>query len=460
MSDITQSLAEIVGESYVSDQPEEAYFYARDPGLMPTHEPDYVVVPKTVEEIQKIVRLANREKIPIVPMGAGLALTGLVIPLKGGIVVDMKRMTRILGVNEKARLVTVEGGTSQGLLRAYLEKNYPRLRHSIPDSPATATIAANVMIHGQGRLSQQYGFNSDMVAGLEVVLASGDICKIGSSAISPDWFSKGAPMPDLSGLFLGWFGATGIITKVALKLYPRKKMRDVEIFITDRADLIPDIVFELTHTEMVEDINIFTQPLPMIFKDNHHMTIFFTGDTDTELEFKRKMIWDSLDRFIKSKDGGFMGVSPAMKPTLLDMPQRSVSRFADVKKGGGFEYSGPIILVEKYPECAQKIKELAEKYDLGYSGMARIIGRGHCMMYGFAFTFNRADPDMMERTRKALHEVSKFALEAGGVFWKPTVDEQKMAIDKMDRNTLALMGMIKKNLDPNGIMNPGNWEVK
>jgi glycolate oxidase len=460
MSDITQSLAEIVGESYVSDQPEEAYFYARDPGLMPTHEPDYVVVPKTVEEIQKIVRLANREKIPIVPMGAGLALTGLVIPLKGGIVVDMKRMTRILGVNEKARLVTVEGGTSQGLLRAYLEKNYPRLRHSIPDSPATATIAANVMIHGQGRLSQQYGFNSDMVAGLEVVLASGDICKIGSSAISPDWFSKGAPMPDLSGLFLGWFGATGIITKVALKLYPRKKMRDVEIFITDREDLIPDIVFELTHTEMVEDINIFTQPLPMIFKDNHHMTIFFTGDTDTELEFKRKMIWDSLDRFIKSKDGGFMGVSPAMKPTLLDMPQRSVSRFADVKKGGGFEYSGPIILVEKYPECAQKIKELAEKYDLGYSGMARIIGRGHCMMYGFAFTFNRADPDMMERTRKALHEVSKFALEAGGVFWKPTVDEQKMAIDKMDPNTLALMGMIKKNLDPNGIMNPGNWEVK
>jgi len=459
MSDITKSLAEIVGENHVSDRPEEAYFYARDPGLMPAHEPDYVVVPKTAEEIRNVVRLANREKIPIVPMGAGMALTGLIIPLKGGIVIDMKRMTRILEVNEKARLVMVEGGASQGLLRAYLEKNYPKLRHSIPDSPATATIAANVMIHGQGRLSQQYGFNSDMVAGLEVVLASGEICRIGSGSISPDWFSKGAPMPDLSGLFLGWFGATGIITKVALKLYPKKKMRDVEIFITDREDLIPDMVYELTHTEMVEDINVFAQPLPMIFKDNHHMTIFFTGDTDTEIEFKRKMIWDSLDRFIRSKDGGFMGVPPVMKPTLLDMPQRSVTRFADVKKGGGFEYSGPIILVEKYPECSRKIKELAEKYDLGYSGMARIISRGHCMMYGFAFTFNRADPDMMERTRKALHEVSEYALEAGGIFWKPTVDEQKMAIDKMDPNTRALMGMIKKDMDPNGIMNPGNWEV-
>ncbi|MBW1779808.1 MAG: FAD-binding oxidoreductase [Deltaproteobacteria bacterium] len=459
MTDIAQSLAKIVGDAYFSNHPEEAYFYARDPGLMPHHEPDYVVVPKSAEEIQEIVRLANREKIPIVPMGAGLALTGLVIPLKGGIVIDMKRMNGILKVDEKARHAIVEGGTSQGLLRSHLEKHYPRLRHSIPDSPATATIAANVMIHGQGRLTQQYGFNSDMISGLEVVLPSGEICKIGSCALSPDWFSKGPPLPDLSGLFLGWFGATGIITKIAVKLYPKKKLRDVEIFITDRADLVPEMVYELTHTEMVEDINAFSQPKPMIFKDNHHITLFFTGDTDEEIEFKRKTIWHALDPFIKSKDGGFMGVPPVMKPTLLDMPQRSVSRFADVTKGGGFEYSGPIIMVEKYPDCARKILELAEKYDLGYSGMARIIGRSHAMMFGFAFTFNRADPDMMERTRKALHEVSVFALEAGGVFWKATVDEQKMAMEKMDPTTLGLMKMIKENMDPNGIMNPGNWEV-
>ncbi len=459
MSDITLSLAKIVGENYVSSGEEELYFYARDPGLMPAHKPDYVVVPKTAEEVQKIVRLAGKEKIPLVPMGAGMALTGLIIPLKGGIVVDMKRINKILEVNEKARYVIVEGGTSHGLLKSYLEKNYPRLRHSIPDSPATATIAANVMIHGQGRLTQQYGFNSDMVTGLEVILPSGEICKIGSCSISPDWFSKGAPLPDLSGLFLGWFGSTGIITKVALKLYPRKRMRDVDIFITDREDLIPDIIYEITHTEMVEDINIFAQPLPMIFKDNHHITIFLTGDTDEELEFKRKMIWDALDGFIKNKDGGFMSVPPVMKPTLLDMPQKSVCRFADVKKGGGFEYSGPIILVEKYPECSRKLMELASKYDLAYSAMARIIGRGHCMMFGFSFTFNRADPDMMERVRKALHEVSNYALESGGVFWKPTVDEQRMALERMDPNTRNLMKMIKNNLDPNGIMNPGNWEV-
>jgi len=460
MIDIASSLAGIVGESYVSSHAEELYFYARDPGLMPPHPPEYVVVPESVEEIQEIVGLANREKIPLVPMGAGLALTGLIIPLRGGIVLDMKRMNRILEVDERGRYAIVEGGTSQGALKAYLQKHHPTLRHSIPDAPPIATIAANLMIHGQGRLAQQYGFNSDMVSGLEVVLPTGELCNVGSSAISPYWFSKGAPLPDLSGLFLGWFGATGIITKVGLKLYPNKRMRDVEMFITDKAEVVPDIIQELTHTEMVEDITVFSQPLPMIFKGNHHVTIFFTGDSEEEIEFKRKMVWKCLDRFIQSKDGGFMMLPPVMKPTLLDSPQRSVSRFADVKKGGGFEYSGPIIPVAKYPECSQKVVELGDKYDLAYSAMTRIISRGHCMMFSFAFTFNRADPDMMSRAKKALEEGSEFALKAGGVFWKATVDEQQMAIQAMEPNFRALMKMIKENLDPNGIMNPGNWEVK
>ena len=459
MSDIYKALAGIVGENHVSYQPEELFFYARDPGLMPANKPDYVVLPGTSSEIQEIVRLANREKISIVPMGAGLALTGLVIPLKGGIVVDMKRMHKIIKVYERARYAIVEGGTSQGFLKSYLEKNHPRLRHSIPDAPPTATIASNVIIHGQGRLTQQYGFNSDMVSGLEVVLPSGEICTIGSASISSDWFSKGAPLPDLSGLFLGWFGTTGIITKVGLKLYPKKKIRDVEIFVTDNENLVPDMVYEITHTEMVEDVLIFTQPLPMMFKDNHHVSFYLTGDTDEEIEFKRKMTWRALDGFIRNKDGGFMSISPAMKPSLLEMPQTSASRLADVKKGGGFEYSGPIITVEKYPQCSRKLVEMSSKYNLAYSGMIRIIGRGHSMMFGFAFTFNRADPDMMDRTTKALEEISEYVLEIGGVYWKPTVAEQKVAIERMDPNTRSLMKMIKDSLDPNGIMNPGNWEV-
>ncbi|MGA2517458.1 MAG: FAD-binding oxidoreductase [Thermodesulfobacteriota bacterium] len=458
MSDILKSLIEILGDRGVSNSAEELWFYSRDPGVLAPHLPDYVVAPETTEHVQKVVQLANRERIPIVPMGNGMALTGLVIPLKGGIVMDMKRMNKILEVNEKARYVVVEGGTSQGVLKAYLQDHYPRLRHSLPDAPPVTTIAANVALHGQGRLTQQYGFNSDMVTGLEVVLPTGDICKIGSPSLGPYWFSKGPTLPDLSGLFLGWLGTTGIITKVGLKLYPNKKFRDVELFVTDKVELVSEVLYKLTHLEMLEDINVWFQPKPLMFKDNYHITIYFTGDTEEEIEFKRRMIWDSVQEFIDTKDGGFMGLQ-FMKERLLEMPQRGVADFADVPKGGGFEYSGPITLIEHFPQYAAKVIELAAKYNVLYASSARIISGGHSMMFSISFAFNRKDQAMMSRVKNALDEATEFALKMGGIPWKPNFMEQKMVMQKMDPNTLKLLQMVKRNLDPQGIMNPGNWEV-
>jgi FAD/FMN-containing dehydrogenase len=458
MSDILQALIEIVGEKGVSNSPEELWFYSRDPGVLTPHLPDFVVAPKTTEQVQKVVQLANREKIPIVPMGNGMSLTGLVIPLKGGIVMDMKRMNKILEVNAKARYAVVEGGTSQGMLKAFLQDHHPNLRHSLPDAPPTTTIAANVSLHGQGRLTQQYGFNSDMVTGLEVVLPTGDICKIGSPSLGPYWFSKGPTLPDLSGLFLGWLGTTGVLTKVGLKLYPNKKIREVELFVTDRVDLVSEILFRLTHLEMLEDINVWFQPRPLLFKDNYHITIYFTGDTEEEVAFKRKLIWDSVQEFIDSKDGGFMGID-FLKDTLLEMPQRGIAGFADVPKGGGFEYSGPITLIEHFPQYAAKVIELAEKYNVLYASSARVISGGHSMMFSISFAFNRADPAMMARVKSALDEATEFALDMGGIPWKPNYMEQRMTLQKMDPNTRKLLQMVKRNLDPQGIMNPGNWEV-
>jgi glycolate oxidase len=459
-SALYDSLVEIVSKDFVSDQKEERYFYARDGGLMPPHEPDFVVMPKTTTEVQEIVKLANKEKVSLVPMGAGLALTGLVIPQRGGIVLDMKRMDRILEVNEKARYVVVEAGVTQGALKSYLQKHHPHLRHSIPDSPPVATIVANAVIHGQGRLSQQHGFNSDMVSGLEVVLPTGELCHIGSCSVSSYWFSKGAPLPDLSGLFLGWFGTTGIITKLGLKLYPCKKMRDVMVFLTDKAELIPDIMLKLSHTEMIEDVVVSAQPLPLRYRGTFWVMTYITGDSDEELEFKRKMVWDALWRYFESRDVGFLSVSPDMKPPLMSMPSKDTSRFADVSKGGGFQYAGPITPIEKFPVFIKKLEEVATKYNVFYASTTRLIGAGHCMMFSFSFSFNRANTDEMARAKKALDECSKFALEEGGVLWKADIYEQRLLMDKMDPNTLVLMKKIKQLLDPNGIMNPGNWEVK
>jgi len=80
-------------------------------------------------------------------------------------------------------------------------------------------------------------------------------------------------------------------------------------------------------------------------------------------------------------------------------------------------------------------------------------------MFGFNYSFNRADEEDIENTRKALDDSNRLTLELGGMIWKGEVGAQRLTMQKMDPNTARLIGRVKKFLDPGGIMNPGNWEV-
>lgn len=456
MDSVFKSLAAIVGEDHVSTEPEEIYIYSYDLGTTEPHPPDYVLAPKTTEEVQEIVKLANREKLPIVPLGGGLTLAGLAVPLRGGIVLDLKRMDKIIEVNEKARYVVVECGVSQGQLISHLDRYHPELMHSEPGAPAQATIAGNVAIHGQGDLAQQYGFNSDMVNGLEIVLPTGELCRTGSCSISPSWFTQ-HPLPDL-GLFLGWSGTTGIITKLSLRLYPRKKIRDTGQFVVEDEELVPDIIFKITHTEMVGDLVAFSQEIPTFSSGLHHITISISGDSEEEIEFKRRVIYDeTLGEYVRSGDGGFIGLTSVLRAGLPRRPP--ISKASDWKKGGGFEYVGAIMPVDTYPECYRRGVEISSRHDIPYTVLGRVIGRSHAMMFSWTYAFNRADPESIRQAREALHESDDLALELGGTIWKPGIYGQQLVMERMDPNTLNLMRKIKKLLDPNGVMNPGNWEV-
>ncbi|RJP75685.1 MAG: FAD-binding oxidoreductase [Candidatus Abyssobacteria bacterium SURF_17] len=459
MARIYEALAEIVGKEYISDQAEELFIYSRDPGTMDPKKPDYVVLPRTTEEVQAVIHLANREKVPVVPLGGGLALSGLSRPLKAGIVLDMKRMNKILEVNEKSRYVVVEAGVSQGMLQAYLKKNYPHLKHSIPDSPPAATIAGNVLIHGSGHLSQATGFHSEMLNGMEVVLPTGEICKVGSCSATPYWFSR-APLPDLAGLFLGWHGTTGVVTKLAIKLYPNPALKDVMIFLTENPDHMPDILFKVTGTEMVEDLNVSATQLPDYMEGLQLTLIYVTANTSDELAFKERTIRETLRSYIDEKEGGFMVVPTFAKGRFLEAPLREMTKFSDTKKGGGFEYVGAIMPIELFPKAYRKGVEIAAKYDTPYSMAIRIIGRAHCMMFAYAYAFNRADENDRKNAQRALHESNTVALEMGGIPWKAEEPAQQLILKQMNPETIKLMNKIRAVLDPNGIMNPGNWEVR
>jgi glycolate oxidase len=91
--------------------------------------------------------------------------------------------------------------------------------------------------------------------------------------------------------------------------------------------------------------------------------------------------------------------------------------------------------------------------------LGRVVGCGHSMMFSWTYAFNRADNDTVSHARQALHETDERVLEMGGTLWKPAVFGQKLVMDRMDANTREMMKKVKTLLDPNGIMNPGNWEV-
>jgi glycolate oxidase len=80
-------------------------------------------------------------------------------------------------------------------------------------------------------------------------------------------------------------------------------------------------------------------------------------------------------------------------------------------------------------------------------------------MFGFNYSFNRADEEDIEKTRKALEESNQLTLDLGGMIWKGEVGAQRLTMEKMDPNTAQLIQKVKRLLDPNGIMNPGNWEI-
>ena len=457
MDEIIKSLEKVVGPEYVSAAQEERWLYARDPGTMPAAPPDVVVLPKTVEEISRILSIANESKTPVIPMGAGLVLSGLMRSLKGGIVLDMKRMDRVLEVSEDGMYAVVEAGCTQGALMAHLKRNHPNLKHSMPDAPPGATIAGNVLIHGSGHLSALAGFHTEMLNGLEVVLPSGEVSRTGSCSVSPYWFSR-APLPDLSGLFLGWAGTTGVVTKLGIKLFPKYSHNDVGTFVIKDPEKMPDVIRRIAGTQVIEDLTPWMTPKPEWAAGNMHANVAWGANSLKELRFKRDLIRASVQDYLDGGEGGFMFIPPPFKARLMEIPASELARFADVRRGGGFEYVGAIMPVHLFPKAYRAGLEIAEKHRATWSMGARIMGAAHSMMFFYAYAFNRADPEDVQRAQDALEETNERALGLGGVPWKAEQPAQLQIMERMDPGSAMLMKSIRKTLDPNGIMNPGNWE--
>ncbi len=215
---VIKALRDIVGDKNASASPAIAQAYSRDQNYMFNEpmQPGYVVRAQTKEDIKGILKVANDNKIPIIPLGQGVNIRGLCIPTTpGSILLDLRAMTKIKEINTDMMTVTIEPGVSVSQLTAACRRK--GVRPAIPGAPATCSAFANFMLRGVYHSNPEDGM--DHVLSLEVELPTGQTIRTGSSAIATSYGPYCRYFgPDLTGLFMGVPGAFGVITEMTVKL--------------------------------------------------------------------------------------------------------------------------------------------------------------------------------------------------------------------------------------------------
>lgn len=216
---IRSELEEVVGADFISVTENDKLIYSTDWSWMPQMwldrgqrlaTPDYIVHPSSPFEISEIMEIANKYRIPVVPWGGGSGTQGGALPIFGGIVVDMKRLDKIVEIDEKSLTVTAQSGIILSQLEWALNDRGLMLPH-YPASANCATLGGCLAPRGTGTISTKYGKAEDMVLSMEVVLPTGEIIRtppVPQHAAGPDFFR----------LFLGSEGTLGFITEATMQL--------------------------------------------------------------------------------------------------------------------------------------------------------------------------------------------------------------------------------------------------
>ena len=223
--EICETLSASLGKHKVLWKKSDLIPYTRDtyrmkPGDDYNYYPDLVVLPETTAEVQTVVKLAAKHRIPLLPKGGGSNRTGMLMPILGGIVVDTIKMNKVLDVDVPNLHVTVQPGTTLKDLEAHLS-SYGVALNQEQGSFKVATVGGSISTSGFSRKHQKYGTISDRVMSLEIVLADGRVLRTGPKVL---YTSTGYR---LHQLFIGAEGTLGIITEATLRVEPIPEASDV-----------------------------------------------------------------------------------------------------------------------------------------------------------------------------------------------------------------------------------------
>ncbi len=450
--DILDELCSIVGPRNVLTTKEDVFCYSFDPSAVKAM-PDAVVFPGSTEEVAGVLKIANRERIPIVPRGGGSNLCGGVVPTRGGIVLPTQRMNRITEIDRRNLTATVQPGVVLAHFHAEVEKLglfYP----PDPSSMSVSTLGGNVGEGAGGPHAVKYGTTKDYVLGLEVVLPSGDVIHTGGKTV------KNVSGYDLTHLFIGSEGTLGFITEIIVRLIPLPECRHTLLAVFDKLEDAADAVAEIIAAKVVPTtIEIMDRTctqqaetyrptgLPM---DADAVLLIEVDGSEHEVERQTAVV----EKLVQSHRSRQLQVArtPAESERLWIARRTSFAALASAKSSMVSEDA--TVPRDKVPEMVRALQRLAKKHNLDVALMGH-IGDGN--LHPIIMTDER-DKDEWHRVERFFDEVFETALAMGGTLTGEHgvgLAKRRFLKAQFGEAGVELMRRIKHAFDPNNIMNPG-----
>jgi len=446
-------LEKIVGKDGVLSAPEDLAVYSYD-GTFAEHRPDIVVLPRTTEQVSQIVKLAARERTPVVTRGMGSGLTAASVPFEGGIVLALIRMNHILEIDQVNSTAHVEAGIVTADLQTAVEKLglfYP----PDPSSIKHSTIGGNIACNAGGPRCLKYGVTGDYVLGLTIVLADGSIIHTGGKLI------KDVVGYDLNALLTGSEGTLGIITEALLRLTSKPKFARtalVEYAVLEDASRTVNAILSAgivpATIELMDETAIacIEAALHLGLPLDVEATLLIETDGADEASVVREI--EAIAQICQECGARQVKVAKdEAERASLWKARRSVSpalaRKAPNKLGEDITVPRSAI-----PEAVRRLKAISAKYGLpivifGHAGDGNLHPN---------ILFDKRDPQQWEKVEQMVAEEFALALELGGTLSgehgvgalkRPYLEKALGPV------SIQIQKNIKKALDPLNILNPG-----
>ena len=463
---VRSELAEIVGDAHVSTDDADRLVYATDWFWLPQmwldrgetpRKPDYIVRPKSAEEISAILQVANAYRIPVIPWGGGSGSQGGALPVFGGIVLDTKRMNRIIEIDEKSLTVTAEAGINGKQLEWAVNEKGLMLPH-YPASANCATLGGYLAPRGTGTISTKYGKAEDLVLRMQVVLPDGHILR---TPIVP----QHAAGPDFYRLFLGSEGTFGVITEATMQLdyLPECRLLRAVLFedLTDAIEAGRQIMTRRLEPFVIRlyDPRSTASRVKKILGyelEGAYMVLGFDGDEDIATLQEEKAM-DIINGFGARDLGREPGEAWWNQRYDFYYPPQSLKlpwMYGTTETVTTYDKIEKLYFAEK-----KAVEEGYKEWDIDFIGHFSHWFHWGVMVYT-RFIIRNPPDDAKEAVRlhnRVWNTAMTAVLENGGM-----VNEHHGVGLKLSRfmrrqygDAWPLLDRIKKSLDPNGIMNPG-----